>query len=36
MMAKKGIVTGGGINDPSEAVKHTDAMTKAYYLGKGL
>ena len=32
----KGIVTGGGINDPSEAVKHTDAMTKAYNLGKGL
>lgn len=32
----KGIVTGGGINDPNEASKHTEVMKKAYDLGKGL
>ena len=32
----KGIVTGGGINNPNEASSNTDAMKKAYNLGKGL
>lgn len=32
----KGIVTGGGINEPNEADKHSDVMHKAYELGKSL
>ncbi len=32
----KGIVTGGGINDANDTVKHTEIMQKAYDLGKGL
>lgn len=32
----KGIVTGGGINNPNEASEHTEEMKKAYNLGKRL
>lgn len=32
----KGIVTGGGIGDAKDALKHTELMKKSYELGKGL
>lgn len=32
----KGIVTGGGINEPNETENNTNVMQKAYELGKGL
>lgn len=32
----KGIVTGGGIDEPNDAVHHKDTMQKAYELGKRL
>lgn len=31
-----GLVTGGGIGDPGDAVNHEDAMKKAYNLGRNL
>lgn len=32
----KGIVTGGGISDPNGAINNSDALTRAYNLGKNL
>ena len=32
----KGLVTGGGIAAPNDAINHKDTMQKAYELGKGL
>lgn len=32
----KGIVTGGGIDEPNDAIHHKDVIKKAYELGKGL